>query len=152
MEGDAEGIADDELVASRADGGDEGMDAGFVFIVSLFRRRGNVQPDSSLHRGVRVDDWIWKLFVLLRQEGFHGDAVRADDVAVEFLCLRDVRGDEERLHAVLHLSHAHAVHAVCVLCVGDRTGEKRGTKVDMDQDGGVRRCVGVFMGNPRPLS
>ena len=56
------------------------------------------------------------------------------------------RGEEER-HAVLHLSHAHAVHAVCVLCVGDRM-RKRGTEVDMDQDGGVRRCVGVFVEIP----
>ena len=39
-----------------SDGGVERLDAGHVRLVSLLRRQGVVQLDTSLHRLLRLDD------------------------------------------------------------------------------------------------
>jgi len=46
------------IASQRPDGGMEGLDASDVRLVSLLRRQGMVQLDTSLHRLLCLDDWL----------------------------------------------------------------------------------------------
>mmetsp|Transcript_14595 Transcript_14595/g.61640 ORF Transcript_14595/g.61640 Transcript_14595/m.61640 type:complete len:210 (+) Transcript_14595:623-1252(+) len=111
-----EGVQVQRAAESRADGGVEGVDAGAVPAVPLLQGVGDVQRDTGVHRGVRVDDGLWQFFVLLRAEGLLLSQVRADDVEAQLLRVLRVPRDEERLRALLHMPDAHLVHVGGVLC------------------------------------
>ena len=65
---------------------------------------------AQVHCGVRLDDGLRQLFVLLRQERFHRGALHPDDVASQLLRHLRLPDDEQRVHALLHLPDAHLLH------------------------------------------
>lgn len=46
------------------------LSTGIIFDVPLLCCKRNLQRNSSIHRCICLDDWIWKLFILLCPQGF----------------------------------------------------------------------------------
>ena len=65
----------------------------------MFTGVGDLQRDPDLHRGVRLDDGLRQLLVLLHPQRLHAAAVRADDVAPQLLRLLRLRHDEQRVRS-----------------------------------------------------
>ena len=62
------------------------MDAGFISNVPLLCYCGDIQCNLCLYCYICLDDWIWKPFLLLHQEGIEPCTLYTDDVAAKFLC------------------------------------------------------------------
>ena len=98
------------------------MDAGHVPAVPLLRGARAIQRHPRLHRRLRVDDGLRQLQLLLRARRLQRRALRANDVAPQLLRVFRVRGAAQRLRVVLHLPHAHALHARHLRRAGRRRG------------------------------
>ena len=110
---------------ARADGGVEGLDAAHVPAVPLLRPGPALQRHPRVHRGVRVDDRL-RQFSLLPEDGqLRGRARVPDAVPAQLLRRRRVRRPAQRIHAVLHRAHAHALHALRLARAPDRQGPQR---------------------------
>ena len=85
------------------------MDAIYLPALSLFPRRRGIQQCQSNDHFLRMDDWVWKLLVLLYQKGFRMATIGANALEIEFLCSVAYVDARKHLDSVLYLSHAHVL-------------------------------------------
>ena len=60
------------------------MDASFIFIISLFQRKANVQRHQIVHCCLYLDDRLRKLFFLLHKKELFCHPLLSNDVEIEF--------------------------------------------------------------------
>mmetsp|Transcript_17311 Transcript_17311/g.37941 ORF Transcript_17311/g.37941 Transcript_17311/m.37941 type:complete len:243 (-) Transcript_17311:2135-2863(-) len=85
----------------------EGMDANHVLALPLLPRRRGLQFDPNHDHLLRLDDWLWKLFLLLSKGRLRNHAGLANALAAQFFGTLSVPDAGNNLHSILHLSLAH---------------------------------------------